>query len=460
MGGKEGSRGYVYQGIVAVLESFSLSFWDKIYVEFPTDDDKVDIALSFGNNIVRAIQVKSTNNTFTPQQIKQWIRDLTNDYPCPNYELVLIGQCSGTARTFINSIEKYRINQMDKKSAEALAGFDTTIFDHAAISVRSLSDDLLSLQAHMRDSLSKYLEGERLLLSYSQIDFIVRAMIADQLLQSTKGEYTDRSEYDKELKKRITLIKQRYDQMRIPLYIQSFSRGADKIPEKAPYLPLHDYFNGRLLKSEFDWNKDVLKSMNDFLTSITNQEDAYEIHLDTHSSIAFASGHILDSKSGVDILPVQKTGTGTHQLWCANTSGMQKYPQWQSTDIRLSYDYFDTALILNVTHNIENDVDQYIKDKQLPIGRKICCSLEYYGATTFSIQDGTHASLLANSVYALLAQRSTAERRAPLHLFAAAPNAFMFFLGRVSRGFGKCILYEYDFEQRDSCSYTPSIQFV
>ena len=80
MGGKEGSRGYVYQGIVAVLESFSLSFWDKIYVEFPTDDDKVDIALSFGNNIVRAIQVKSTNNTFTPQQIKQWIRDLTNDY--------------------------------------------------------------------------------------------------------------------------------------------------------------------------------------------------------------------------------------------------------------------------------------------------------------------------------------------------------------------------------------------
>ena len=31
MGGKEGSRGYVYQGIVAVLESFSLSSWDKIY---------------------------------------------------------------------------------------------------------------------------------------------------------------------------------------------------------------------------------------------------------------------------------------------------------------------------------------------------------------------------------------------------------------------------------------------
>lgn len=46
-----------------------------------------------------------------------------------------------------------------------------------------------------------------------------------------------------------------------------------------------------------------------------------------------------------------------------------------------------------------------------------------------------------------------------LHIFAAAPNAFMFHLGQVSRPFGKCILYEYDFEQRGNCSYIPSIQF-
>ena len=123
-------------------------------------------------------------------------------------------------------------------------------------------------------------------------------------------------------------------------------------------------------------------------------------------------------------------------------AGIKDYFQKQYPGLEIHYD-----VVMN--DNLLKGLDQYIKDKQLPIGRKICCSLEYYGATTFSIQDGTHASLLANSVYALLAQRSTAERRAPLHLFAAAPNAFMFFLGRVSRGFGKCILYEYDFEQRD-----------
>ena len=44
MGGKEGGRGYLYQGIVAVLEALRRNDWDRIYIEFPTEGDKVDIA--------------------------------------------------------------------------------------------------------------------------------------------------------------------------------------------------------------------------------------------------------------------------------------------------------------------------------------------------------------------------------------------------------------------------------
>ena len=36
MGGKEGGRGYLYQGIVAVLEALRRNDWDRIYIEFPT----------------------------------------------------------------------------------------------------------------------------------------------------------------------------------------------------------------------------------------------------------------------------------------------------------------------------------------------------------------------------------------------------------------------------------------
>ena len=110
-------------------------------------------------------------------------------------------------------------------------------------------------------------------------------------------------------------------------------------------------------------------------------------------------------------------------------------------------------------HNICSDVERYLKEQGVHVGRIINFSPEDTGSTGFSIQNGTHSSKLAMEVYAALAGRSTVERRAYLHIFAAAPHAFMFHLGQVSRPFGKCILYEYDFEQRGNCSYIPSIQF-
>ena len=120
MGGREGSRGYTYQGIVAVLEAFTDISWDKIFVELATDDDKVDIALSQKNKIVRTIQVKSTDNTFSQGEVKNWIQDLAKDYPCENYELVLIGQCAGNTLTFINATKKYQNQELDKKARLAL----------------------------------------------------------------------------------------------------------------------------------------------------------------------------------------------------------------------------------------------------------------------------------------------------------------------------------------------------
>ena len=50
MGGRDASRGFLYQGFASVLEALTnKNKWDKIYVEFPTTDDKVDIALGLQN---------------------------------------------------------------------------------------------------------------------------------------------------------------------------------------------------------------------------------------------------------------------------------------------------------------------------------------------------------------------------------------------------------------------------
>ena len=80
------------------------------------------------------------------------------------------------------------------------------------------------------------------------------------------------------------------------------------------------------------------------------------------------------------------------------------------------------------------------------------------GPCSNAILNGTHAHYLANKVCDALVKRTTPEKRGKLHIFAAAPNGFMFFLGQQSRGFGKCILYEYDFEGVDTGTYSPSFK--
>jgi len=184
------------------------------------------------------------------------------------------------------------------------------------------------------------------------------------------------------------------------------------------------------------------------------------VFLDTHMSLAFAAGRILDSKSGINVFPIQKSATNGIVLWDVKLSSKRNYSCWDISHEKFDQNQGDSALILNVTRNIYGDVIEFIKESDLLIGRIINCMPSEVGGTNFSIQDGTHAAFLANSVYSAIARRSTIERRATLHIFASAPNAFMFFLGQNSQGFGKCILYEYDFEQRNSCSYSPSIDFT
>ena len=120
---------------------------------------------------------------------------------------------------------------------------------------------------------------------------------------------------------------------------------------------------------------------------------------------------------------------------------------------------FDSALVLNVSRYIYSDVVHYLKEQRIPIGRIINCTINGFSGTSFAIQNGTHAAKLASIACDASRGRDNAEKRAYLHIFAAAPNAFMFYLGQVSRSFGRCILYEYDFELHDTCSYTPSIHF-
>ena len=461
MGGKEASRGFLYQAFASVLEAICQKNWDKIYIEFDSKDDKVDIALEKNNRIFKSIQVKSTINTFSKNSLNKWLQELiSDDVGSTEFELFLIGQCDNNAVKFINSIHKLQHNKLDNEAQISLNGFDTNIIQGRKIVFKLLPFNIDILKKIVRDSLSQYISHRNLTMTFDQTSFIASATVNDQMISSTHGNGIDRKTFDEELEKRILLVANKYSPKRISIGIKSFTRGAVHLEDETMCLSLLDKFDGRNLKNGYNWNSDIYSKLRDFLIANTNKKHAYQVSLDTHASLAFAAGRILDSKSGINVFPIQKSATNGNELWDVKLSSKRNYSNWDISHEMFDKNQSDSALILNVTRNIYNDVAEYIKEKNLSIKRIINCTPNEVGATNFSIEDGNHAAALANSVYNAIAQRTSVERRATLHIFASAPNAFMFFLGQNSRGFGKCVLYEYDFEQRDSCSYSKSINFT
>lgn len=155
VGGKEASRGFLYQGFASVLEALTdKNKWDKIYIEFPTSNDKVDIALGAANKVIKSIQVKSTINTFSKSDIMVWLHDLIADIDTPEYELCLIGQCEKSAITFINSIEKFYNNTLDNTAVKSLDGFSTDLLRNKRINFIILPFEIEVLEKIVRATLA------------------------------------------------------------------------------------------------------------------------------------------------------------------------------------------------------------------------------------------------------------------------------------------------------------------
>jgi SMODS-associated and fused to various effectors sensor domain len=242
--------------------------------------------------------------------------------------------------------------------------------------------------------------------------------------------------------------------------IRSFLRHAERIEDETDHhLCLLRHFEGRLIKSPELWHTAVFPEITQFFASRPRDRRVWHLHLHAHTSIAFAAGYYLDSKSGINVVPVQSTRSG-RELWRPRISSSEAaYPGWVFEEVRLADPESDVALALSATHATVNDVAIYVRDALPSVGRIINCTLPRGPANT-SITDGTHAWLLANQVSQYLKQaRTQAERSGHLHLFLSAPNGLSFFLGQLARGFGRCTVYEYNLEQNRPGDYVPSLTF-
>ncbi|MBE6720641.1 MAG: hypothetical protein E7571_08345 [Ruminococcaceae bacterium] len=196
MGGQEGSRGYLYQAIIAIISACNEDDWSSISVECETENDKVDVGFFDSENIVNAIQVKSSVNLFEAADIKNWIIDLTNDVNSKTYTLYLIGNVARKSNILIKSINQYQKNRkINDEMKKSLAGF-TEVLDSHNVSVKIIPFDTDNLIAVLRDRINEFISKKGYTVDFEKLDMLSHAFISRHSIWSTDGRCTERVDYE------------------------------------------------------------------------------------------------------------------------------------------------------------------------------------------------------------------------------------------------------------------------
>jgi hypothetical protein len=235
----------------------------------------------------------------------------------------------------------------------------------------------------------------------------------------------------------------------VTIGVRSFMHPIDHLEARCDQtLNLVPHFDGRFIRDAQAWKETLFPELRDFVLAAARTNDSLRVILDTHVSLAFGVGAILNVKSGKSVEIEQRTG-GRH-FWSA--TDLPANPDWPG----LSYELetvgqgAELAVAVSFTHDLGNDVRKYVASRP-EIGRILHVRLAS-GASRQSIHCGRHAQLLADAVLAELRTNSGIKAsKPPRHLFIAGPNAFAFFLGQNQPAMGPTIVYEFDYEGgRDS----------
>lgn len=198
LGGQDGLRGYLYQGVVAIIKALNSEGWNYISVEYQTGNDKVDIALLDSDRVVSAIQVKSSINLFEKRDVMTWIEQITDDVESSVYEIYLLGNPKEDTNIFINSISQYYNGVITKKMLYSLGNF-VDVISKKKINVTLLPINQDFLVASVRDILNQYIGKKGYEVSFSILDSLTKMIIGADMLLATRGQKISKAEYDERI---------------------------------------------------------------------------------------------------------------------------------------------------------------------------------------------------------------------------------------------------------------------
>lgn len=233
----------------------------------------------------------------------------------------------------------------------------------------------------------------------------------------------------------------------------AFDRLEDRCDEVLNFVPI---FDERYIRDDEDWSATIFPELLGFLRSAASDQVRLRLALDTHTTLSFAAGSVLNIKSGRNVELEQRTIV--RNVWAADDVPVD--PEWPSLDqalIDLHTDASDIAVAVGITHDIADDVLRYVENKLPTVGRLLVLRPST-GSSSLAVIAGRHAFDLAQSAKEAIRSATCARPpRSITHLFVAAPNALTFFLGQQAPGLGRLCLYEFDFEGGRDRSYRPSL---
>ena len=241
----------------------------------------------------------------------------------------------------------------------------------------------------------------------------------------------------------------------LPIAIRSFLGPAADIVGAAPEdtLLLTDEFRQRYLQEGHEWQRDVRPKVERFLREAVKKSPKLRLILDAHASISFLAGAVLDLKSGVETQLVQKGRVGT-RTWRADDGSGAKGSRFEIEEEQLANGR-DIAIAISVSQPTIAQVHAFLAERLPSVGKFISCAMPT-GPGQRSVAGGEHAAALAEQVSNCVRVVKETDPDAVIHIFAAAPNTLLFYLGQHHQAMAPCVVYEYDFDRRGNKTYQPS----
>lgn len=292
LGGQDGLRGYLYQGVVAIIKALNSEGWNYISVEYQTENDKVDIALLDSDRVVSAIQVKSSINLFEKRDVMTWIEQITDDVESSVYEIYLLGNPKEDTNIFINSISQYYNGINTKKMQDSLGDF-VDVIGEKKINVTLLPINQDSLVASVRDILNQYIGKKGYEVSFNILDSLTKMIIGADMLLATRGQKISKAEYDE----------------RIFGWLNLSCGNGLKTENSFTYITTCFYWNGIFSESINPIN---FRDLISYKKYIEKQNDIIRKHIDIMSKLDVNAEDVSYEIDGKTLMPMKETELTAH----------------------------------------------------------------------------------------------------------------------------------------------------